>query len=436
MTPAAGTVAYFDCRFGAAGDMLTAALLDCGIDLDAWQREVAKIALPPGSYSLTVKRVLRQALAASKLDVCDEHGGLMDAEPGQHEHHEHRNLAEIEAILQRSPIAAGAKELAVNVFRRLARAEGQVHGVAPEAVQFHEVGAVDAIVDITGFAIAYDMLAISRAIVSALSLGGGMIKSAHGMYPAPGPAVVNLLREAGAATTGLDIDFECLTPTGAAILCEIAASWGKAPALAPVLAAGCGAGTKDTAGWPNVCRVLIGRAPDDVLPTSQRFDQDSVCVIEANIDDASPQVLAHAMDKLVAAGALDVTVVPALMKKGRSGHIVSVLANPGDVACLQDVLFAETTTIGLRVSAAERALAVRSWQEVELADGGRVRIKLACDRRGQIVNVQPEYEDCRRHAEASGRPLKEILSEALVQFSRQPSSMQVTGAQERPAWQR
>lgn len=317
---------------------------------------------------------------------------------------------------------------------RLADAESKVHGVPPEEVHFHEVGAIDAVVDIVGFAIGYDLLGIERSYCSAVAVGSGRVRTQHGIFPVPGPATVYLLTESGATIAPSDIDFECLTPTGAAILCEIAAEWGRQPQFDRVSLAGYGAGTKDPADHPNVCRVLIGESKSNALslvrddeppiasravrePVPGRFACEKIAVIEANLDDISPQLLGHTMEKLFSEGALDVTLTPVLMKKGRPGHTLTVLSTIENQTRLQELILTETTTIGVRAYHAERLVAQRKWEPVTLKSGRTIRIKLALDSRGQVINAQPEFEDCAETSRATGLALKDIILDAMHQYA-------------------
>jgi len=397
-------IAYFDCQFGAAGDMLLAALLGAGLPESAWLGEIKKIALPEGSFTVSINQVVRGTIASQKVDV--------QCAPSEDE----RNLSEIEAIISRSPISENARRLARQIFGLLATAEARIHGVATSAVHFHEVGAIDAIVDIVGFAIGYDLLGIERSEVSAVPLGSGTTSTEHGIFPVPPPAVLSLLTEAQAPTRASDIDYECLTPTGAAILATVAARWGPCPAMDRIVGIGYGAGTKESDRWPNVCRIIIGeragQATAPVLPA--RFAAEAIAVVEANLDDFSPQALSWAVERLSQSGALDVSVLPAVMKKGRSGHLLSVLCKPDDRVRIEELILTETSSIGVRSHLAERLVAEREWRTVTLSSGDQVRVKIARDRQGCVVNTQPEYEDCAACAAARGIPLKEVIWEAMA----------------------
>lgn len=493
-------VAYFDCQFGASGDMLLGALFGAGLPIDAWLAETRKIALPPDSFSISVSDVVRCAIAAKKVDVecgvrtvasvapsaisassasaasvaasassassatrasdkqttqkhthdnglpyaqeevslersahgksptyeyvhSHDHGHSHDHDHSHdhgHSHrHEHgeRRLSEILSIIEKSGIAKNAKKLASEIFVRLGRAEARVHGVTMEDIHFHEVGAVDAIVDIVGFAIGYDLLGIERSVVSAVPLGSGTIKTMHGIYPIPGPAVLEMLRESGAPTTGLHLNHECLTPTGAAILLTVASRFGSAPPMDCVTGIGYGAGTFDPKGVPNVARLVVGEQSKSQLESKgdAPFSSEFICVLEANIDDFSPQGLAFATERFLAEGALDVMVSPVVMKKGRSAHLLTVLCTEEDRSKFEEMIVRETTTIGVRSHIVERLTAARGFEEVKL-NGESIRMKVARDLSGQVVNVQPEYEDCSAYATKHDVPLKVVIAEAVRQF--------------------
>lgn len=434
--------AYFDCQFGAAGDMLLAAMIDAGLDLQAWEEQLNTLSLPADSFKIKVDKVKRASIVATKFDVIVKHEHehthehTHDAEhPHSHEHHhthehshthehthehehshEHtRKLEEVLQIIASSKISAKAKALSKRIFQRLARAEGLVHGVSPNEVHFHEVGAVDAIVDIVGFAIAYDLMGIEQSYVSAVPLGAGQVRTAHGLFPIPAPAVVRLLQEAQTKTSNLHIQYECLTPTGAAILCEIASFWGTTPSFQKIQGSGFGAGSKDPANMPNVCRVLIGVKDHTNLESQSSFSEETIVQLEANIDDLSPQILAYTADMLYANGALDVSFIAALMKKGRPGNIVSVICQPNDKLKLQEIILRQTSSLGVRAQTLTRIISERVWQKIEL-EGQSIRIKIARDHQGNTLNAQPEFEDCAAYARSSGKPLKDVMNEATASY--------------------
>ncbi|MBY0358884.1 MAG: nickel pincer cofactor biosynthesis protein LarC [Candidatus Obscuribacterales bacterium] len=444
--------AYFDCQFGAAGDMLLGAMIDAGLDLKTWEKQLNTMSLPEDSFKIKISQVKRASIAATKFDVIVKHEHTHTHEhnaDGEHKHahshehthdehshehshshehthdehgHEHthdhghtRKLDEVLQIIASSKISAKAKALSNRIFQRLAQAEGLVHGVSPNEVHFHEVGAVDAIVDIVGFAIAYDLLGIEQSYVSAVPLGAGQVRTAHGLFPIPAPAVVRLLQETQAKTSNLHIQYECLTPTGAAILCEIATAWGTTPSFQKIQGSGFGAGSKDPADMPNVCRVLIGVKSYTSLESQSSFSEETIVQLEANIDDLSPQILAYTADMLYLNGALDVSFISALMKKGRPGHIVSVICQPEDKLKLQEIILRQTSTLGVRAQTLTRIVSEREWQEIEL-EGQPIRIKIARDHQGNILNAQPEFEDCAAYARHSGKPLKDVMNEATASY--------------------
>jgi uncharacterized protein (TIGR00299 family) protein len=483
-------VAYFDCQFGAAGDMLCASLFANGLDFQLWQSELRKIALPEGSFEVAVEDVMRCLVASKKIDVkCVNDHVHSDHVHSDHVHHDHvhhdhvhsdhvhndhvhsdhvhhdhvhsehthehahdgmdshhhegehgRSIREILSIIESSAISHSAKQLSTAIFKSLAVSEGRVHGVDPEEVHFHEVGAVDAIVDIVGFAIGYDLLGIEKSVVSPLTLGGGTVKTQHGLYPVPGPAVAYLVERAGAPTSAMDIRFECLTPTGAAILVTIAERWGGAPAFEKIESVGYGAGTLNPASHPNVVRTFVGQCSelksasqssnqsfletDSVQSSSTEsfnesdghFRVEVIAVIEANIDDCPPNIIAYTLEKALAEGALDISVVPATMKKGRSGHLITVLAKAHDRRKMETLLLKETSSLGVRSYFVERLIAEREFAEVKLSDSWSIRVKIGRDLKGNIVNVQPEYADCATYAERHGLPLKEVFEKALAQY--------------------
>ena len=402
-------IAYLDAFSGISGDMTVGAFLSLGLPLGALRDAVSSLGLD--GVELSSERVQRSGIEATQFRM-RVHGRVPDAPHGHDDHrhghhaeHPHRPYREVRALLERSPLAAPVKERALAVFAALARAEGAVHATAPEDVTFHEAGAVDAIVDVVGAALGFVHLGVETAYASPIPMGQGMVRAAHGPLPMPGPAAVELLRdrpvrfEDGAA--------ELVTPTGAAIVAAL-----TQPASVPPLriaAAGYGAGTRVLADRPNLLRVVIGEA---VVAAK---DED-VVVIEATIDDMSPQLYEHVIDRLLEAGARDVFLVPAIMKKSRPATLLRVLAAPADRERLAAMVLAETSTIGLRWATWSRLALPREERTVE-TDHGPVRVKIARAPDG-TVNVAPEFEDCRRLARERGVPLKTIWRAALVAASR------------------
>ena len=393
---------YFDAFAGVSGDMTVGALLALGLDLEQLRAELAT--LPVHGYALRAERRLVNAITAVKFDV-DLHGAHGHAHGHAHEHeheHAHRSFGEIRRMIEGSGLTPRVKETALAIFGRLAEAEGRVHGVPAEAVTFHEVGAVDSIVDIVGTAIGLVALAVDRVYVSALPLGSGLVRSQHGVIPVPGPATVELLR--GFPVRVGDGASELITPTGAAIVAALARPGEVVPPL-QIEAVGYGAGTRTLPDRPNVLRLLLGR----VVPASAG---DEVIEIAATIDDANPELYAYALDAVFAAGARDAWLVSAQMKKGRPGVVLHALADPGARDAVVAAILRETTAIGLRFHAVQRVVLPREVVSVE-TPYGPVRVKIAVAPDG-TRNVAPEYEDCRQVAAERGVALKVVYQAAVA----------------------
>ena len=391
---------YFDAFAGVSGDMTVGALLALGLDLEHLRAELAT--LPVHGYALRAERRLVNAITAVKFDV-DLHGAHGHAHGHAHEHeHAHRSFGEIRRMIEGSGLTPRVKETALAIFGRLAEAEGRVHGVPAEAVTFHEVGAVDSIVDIVGTAIGLVALAVDRVYVSALPLGSGLVRSQHGVIPVPGPATVELLR--GFPVRVGDGASELITPTGAAIVAALARPGEAVPPL-QIEAVGYGAGTRSLPDRPNVLRLLLGR----VVPASAG---DEVIEIAATIDDANPELYAYALDAVFAAGARDAWLIPAQMKKGRPGVVLHALADPWARDAVAAAILRETTAIGLRFHAVQRVVLPREVVSVE-TPFGPVRVKIAVAPDG-TRNVAPEYEDCRQVAAERGVALKVVYQAAIA----------------------
>jgi uncharacterized protein (TIGR00299 family) protein len=386
-------VAYLDAFSGLSGDMIVGALLDCDLEIGALERELAKLGLT--GYRIGRERRSRSGIQATKFVVdVDAHG---------HGHaHEHRPFRDIRLMIRDSDLGSRVCELALQVFVRLAEAEGKVHGVEPDDVEFHEVGAVDSIVDVVGAAWAIDTLGIGDLVVSPLPLGSGIVQSAHGPLPVPGPAAAELLR--GFVVRLGDGQGELVTPTGAAIVSALGRP-GAMPARFVVDRVGYGAGDRELADRPNLLRVLLGEQAGAV-------GVDSLVLIETNLDDLNPELYEHVMERLFSAGARDVFFAPIHMKKNRPAVLLSVLADPERRDALTRVLFDETSTLGVRLVPVERLRVEREVREVE-TPFGRVRVKIGKDPGGH-VNVAPEYEDCKRLAVAAGVALKRVYQEATA----------------------
>lgn len=386
-------IAYFDCFAGASGDMILGALLDVGVEPEVWQRELNKLNLP--GYELKIGRVQKQGIAATTVRVLVS------------EENRERHLADIEELIGTSQLPTEIKETSRQVFRRLAAAEARVHGTTPDRIHFHEVGGVDAIVDIVGSVVGLQLLGVEEIYASTLPQGHGFVDCAHGRLPLPAPATVELLK--GVPVVSRDVEGELVTPTGAAILTTLVKSFGPSPPMT-VEGIGYGAGQRDFS-FPNLLRLLVGT-------TSPTLDarMETLILLEANMDDLNPEFYGHLMERLFAAGALDVYLTPVQMKKNRPGVILSVLCPPAQAETLAALIFAETTTIGLRRQEVQRWALARERVEVETSYG-TVGIKVA-RLGGKTTTASPEYEDCRRLALESGVPLKKIYAEAEAAFSR------------------
>lgn len=374
---------YFDCFAGIAGDMTVGALLDLGVPFDYLQAELAKLPLPRSSYSLGLERVTRGGLAANRFAVRVE------------EHQPHRHYTYIAGMIEESGITPGAKEHARRIFYRLAEAEGKVHGVEMGHVHFHEVGAVDSIMDIVGAAVCIDYLGIGEFHASALPLGSGWVETQHGRLPVPAPATVELLR--GVPVREESGPGERVTPTGAAILATLCTRFGQLPAMR-LERAGCGAGTKEFGDVPNVLRVMLGERDEAAAG-------DEACVLETNIDDMTPEALGFLMERLFAEGALDVAFSPLQMKKNRPATRVTVIGSPADRERLGRLILTESTAIGVRSWPVQRMTLERKITELQTSLGP-VRVKTVTV--DGTERHSPEFDDCRRIALERGLPLREV----------------------------
>ena len=391
---------YFDCFSGAAGDMILGALLDVGCPLETMQETLAGLSLP--GVSLSAERVQRHGLAATYVQV--------QVEPGSQK--AHRHLPEIVRIIDGAGLRPNVGENAKAVFQRLAEAEAHVHGTAVEKVHFHEVGAADAIVDIVCACAGLAALGIDRLTCSAIPTGSGTVTCAHGVMPVPAPATARLL--SGYPLARSDEVGELTTPTGAALLTTLADGFGPRPEMT-LERVGCGAGTREGETLPNLLRFFVGQAasPDG-------GEHDTVTVLETQVDDTTGQALGYACEHLLAAGALDAYIVPIIMKKGRPGQLLTVLCRPRDADALETLLFAETSTFGLRRSETRRAKLAREHATVETRFG-TIRIKLG-QRSGRTVQAWPEYDDCVAAARTAGAPLREVQQEALRVWAERATS--------------
>jgi len=382
-------IAYFDCFAGISGDMCLGALIDAGADAGELSKRLGALNLP--GWKIEIASTRKAGISATKASVSIE------------AKQEQRTLHDILSIIEHTSFPEAVVSSVRRAFTRLAEAEAKVHGVAIEEVHFHEVGAVDAIVDIVGSALALHMLGIDRVLSSPLPSFHGFAKSAHGVFPLPAPATLELIRDVPVRTR--DVEGELVTPTGAAIITTLADYYGPIPSMR-VSSIGYGAGTSDY-DFPNVLRIVIGEE-------AQPGEVDEVRIIEANIDDLNPEFYEVAMERLFAEGALDVYLTPVQMKKSRPGTLVTVLCAPQAAERLAEVLFAETSTIGVRIAEARRLCLRRTVEAVE-TPYGRIRIKVS-RRDNQVKNAAPEYEDCKAAATAHSVPVKMVYAAALARF--------------------
>lgn len=379
-------IAYFDCFAGISGDMTLGALLDAGADEGRFRTELGK--LEGIEFDLQITKVVKQGIQATDVRVVTGH-----------EHH-HRNLKDITEIINSSALSETIKARAIGIFTRLAEAEGAVHGTSAEEVHFHEVGAVDAIVDIVGSAIGIELLSVEEVFASPLPMGHGFVEVAHGKIPLPAPATVELLK--GVPVYDAKIEGEMVTPTGAAIIRTLATSFGEIPAM-KIESIGYGAG-KTEFPFPNVLRLMIGEVSD--------LQYGQVSIVETNIDDMNPEFYDSVMERLFKAGALDVYLTPIYMKKNRPANLLTAICPHEKTAEVSRAILEETTTFGVRVSSASRLCLERKWETVA-TKYGEIRIKLGL-MDGEVVTASPEYEDCRKAAEAHGVPVKQVYGEAAA----------------------
>jgi uncharacterized protein (TIGR00299 family) protein len=449
-------IAYLECFSGMSGDMFLGALVDAGVSQQTLEETVA--ALKVGAQ-LEFSRVVRSGISATKVDV------WVDAEKdqpreesweghGQHSHehsdHEHtqdhhelgqqghthshagemrkepavslpkgvsashghsRGLTEIRGIISAAEISASAKKTAIAIFEALGAAEAKIHNTAIESVHFHEVGAVDAMVDIVCAAVGAEALGVDEIICSPLNVGSGTVKCAHGIFPVPAPATVELLKDAPVYSSG--VQAELVTPTGAAIAKTLASRFAAFPEMR-IEKSGYGAGSRDFPGHPNVVRITVGEAASNSL--AAKTASETITVLEANLDDLNPQVFGYVMDRLFEEGALDAFAMPVQMKKNRPGTLLTVLCKPEDAGKLAQIVFTETTTLGVRRRDEIRQTLARRWEKVNTA-WGEVRIKIA-SMNGTVTNYAPEYEDCRRIAAEHHVPLKTVMGKAVEAYVR------------------
>jgi uncharacterized protein (TIGR00299 family) protein len=446
-------IAYLECFSGISGDMFMGSLLDAGVSAQLLQDAVAALGL---GAKLEISRVVRSGISATKVDVWidgqkdmprEEYWSKLATAPAQppgaehvhheHEHHghshshqhsddestrtaasgphgheahthqhPHRGLKEIRQIISDCKISDPAKATAISIFEALGAAEARIHNVPVEEIHFHEVGAVDAIVDIVCAAVGAEALSVDEFVCSPLNVGGGTVRCAHGTFPVPSPATLELLKNAPVYSSG--VQAELVTPTGAAIVKTLVRRFDSFPRM-KIEKTAYGAGSRDFEQTPNVVRLVIGTS------AALKSNSETITVVEANLDDLNPQVFGYVLDRLLAEGALDVFGIPVQMKKSRPGTLLTVLCKPEDAGKLMQILFSETTTLGVRQRDEIRQTLARRWENVR-TQWGEVRIKIA-SMNGTVTNYAPEYEDCRRIATEHRVPLKTVLQEAARAYA-------------------
>ena len=388
---------YFDCFAGISGDMTLGALVAAGVDARELTERLALLDVP--GYEVEFETVDRSGISATRAVV----------RLTREEKH-HRHLKDIEKIIGGSRLGDSVKTRALKIFGRLAEAEARVHNVPVERIHFHEVGAVDAIVDVVGACIGFELLGVERFVSSALHVGSGTVEMAHGRFPVPPPAVAELLR--GAPVYATDITGELVTPTGAAVVSTLCESFGAMPRMR-VVATGYGAGTREYKDFPNVLRLMVGEDERAAVSPSDGTDEE-LLMVETNVDDVSPQVLGHVLDLALARGALDCYFTSVQMKKNRPGVLVSILCRPSEREALTALLFEETPTLGVRTYAVSRRALERESVTVE-TEFGTIAVKVA--RQGdRVLGATPEFEECRAAALAHGVPLRVVQEAARSAF--------------------
>jgi pyridinium-3,5-bisthiocarboxylic acid mononucleotide nickel chelatase len=421
MRPTHNRIIYIEPFSGISGDMMLGALLDLGVDFARLQERLKL--LPIGGYRLEVKKCMRSGIQATKFDVQCEPGA---SSPHNHHHHsqneahQHHGFADIRVLIESSALSSWVKEKSIEAFRRLAEAEGKIHAQPAEKVHFHEVGAIDSIVDIVGSMIAIEELLPARFLCSAVNVGQGTLECRHGTYPVPGPAAQELLT--GIPTYSNSVQGELTTPTGAALLATLVDSFACRPAMI-VRSSGYGAGSRETPGNANVLRLTLG---EETLIQQTEFPGEQVAVIESTIDDMNPQVYGFFQEKALAEGALDVYATPIQMKKNRPGLKITVVCALHQIEDLTQLIFRETTTIGVRCLVAQRSTLPREFQQV-WTEFGEVKIKVS-SYKGRRMNYNPEYEDCRRLALEKGVAIKQVMAAAMRAYLQATSGERTAGS--------
>jgi len=393
---------YFDCFAGASGNMILAALVSLGVDKTALIEQLRRLNI--SDFNIEFSTVDRSGISAVYADVKVPHERV------------HRHLSDIKKIINESTLSEAVKERAVAIFTRLAEAEAKIHGIEVEKVHFHEVGAMDAIVDVVGACIGFEMLGIERFTCSKVHVGSGFAQMAHGRFPIPPPAVAELLTRAPIYST--DIEGELITPTGAAIISTVCESYGAIPEL-KVERTGYGAGTREYKDFPNALRIILGETDRNAISDHRPLTTDHLVLLETNIDDLSPQILGYVMDKAFLLGALDCWFTPIQMKKNRPATMVSVLCDLSKKDDITALLYSETSTLGVRLTYVDRECLPREVVKVR-TEHGEVAVKIARFN-DKIVNAKPEYDQVREIAERIHKPLKEVEQEVLDKLNNNKS---------------
>ena len=386
-------IAYFDCFSGASGDMILGALIDAGFSQERLNEELKKLSVD--NYEFDSKKVIRSAITGTKFDVSIKEDTIHD------EHHKKRTFKDISRLINESLLSESIKKDSIRIFENLANAEAKVHNTLPEEVHFHEVGAIDSIVDIVGAVIAFDNLKIRNIYYSPIRTGTGFVKCQHGQFPVPAPATVELLK--GHHVTGTNIQCELTTPTGAAILTTLGVNVDMCPEIT-LQQVGYGAGSHEIPQIPNLLRVMIGE-------TITVCEQDEVWMVETNIDDMPGEHFGYLLEKTLEAGALDGYITPVQMKKSRPGILISIIVDDVHLSKVERIMFEQSTTFGIRKYRASRKKLHRKLVDVK-TEYGTIKVKIGM-LNGSIKNITPEHEDCRKIAEERGIPLKLIYNTAM-----------------------
>ncbi len=384
--------AYFDCFSGAGGDMIVASLIDAGADPEALREGLGSLGV--GGHSISIERVKKQGFAATRFVV----------ELEQPNREPKRNLEDVVKVIDGAKLPTRVRDGAVRIFERLAEAEAAVHGTTIEQVHFHEVGAVDAIIDVVGAVLALELLGVRRVVCSSIPVGSGTVKCEHGILPVPAPATARLLK--GVPIASCEETGELTTPTAAAVLTTLADTFGPIPEMT-LSAVGCGAGTREGRSRPNLLRVMIGE-------TEPEGDVDSVIQLETNLDDTTPELIGHCLERLLDAGALDVFAVPIHMKKWRTGVVLTVLCRDDQAADMERIVFAQTTTFGIRRRRVER-VKLRRRHETVATRFGEIRMKVG--ERSGVQTASPEFEDCKAAALTHGVAAREVIAAASAAWA-------------------